>query len=61
MALLTDIDYAINNLNELYEDFITYNDSLDFTDSDEKVYVISDTLLSNTRKSHETSIHQLQQ
>lgn len=61
MALLTDIEYQITGLTGLYEDFIVYNDAIDITDSNEKVFVISDTLLANSQKSYETAIQELQQ
>lgn len=61
MATKTDIEFQITELTLMYDDFITYNDSINFTDENEKVYVTSDTILSNTKKSSETSIQQLQQ
>ena len=61
MALITDIEYQINVLTELYEDYVIYNDSLDITDENEKVYVVSDTLLSNVQISSKTAIQELQQ
>jgi hypothetical protein len=61
MALITDIEYQINILTELYEDYVTYNDSLDIIDENEKLFVVSDTLLANTQKSSETAIQELQQ
>jgi len=61
MATITDIEYQIKILTELYDEYIAYNDSLDITDENEKVYVVSDTLLANVQKSSDTAIQELHQ
>lgn len=61
MVTKTDIEYQINALQELYDDFITYNDSISITDTNEKDYVTTDTLLENTQKCAQTSIQELEQ
>lgn len=60
MALKQDIDFQIKALTALYADFIDYNDSIDFTDTNQNTFVVSDTLLSNTQKVIQTSIQELE-
>lgn len=60
MATLTDIQYQIDFLKELFDDYIQHNDSVSFTDENLKEYVTSDTLLSNTAKSSQTAIQELE-
>jgi hypothetical protein len=60
MALKQDIDYQISALNDLYADFVEYNDSVSFTDSDEKVYVTSETLLINAHKAIYTAVQEFE-
>lgn len=59
MATKTDILYQITELSQMHDDFISYNDSINFTDENQKVYVTTDSLLSNTKVSSETAIQAL--
>jgi hypothetical protein len=61
METRADIDYYINFINTMYDDFVEYADSLEYTDSDEKTYSISDTLVENTKKSVYTSLQYLEE
>jgi hypothetical protein len=61
MITKADIEYQITAITELFDEFITYNDSVTFTDSNEKNYVTSDTILYNAKKSSETAIQELEQ
>lgn len=61
MATIQDIDFQIAALNELYEDFLTHNDSIDITDENQKVYVTTESLLYNTKVCSDTSIQKLEQ
>jgi hypothetical protein len=45
----------------MFEDFIVYNDTVSFTDSDQKEYVTSDTLILNVEKSTNSAIQALQE
>jgi len=61
MITKQDVDFQISSINELYDDFIVYVDSINITDSNELVYVTSDTLLSAVKKCKETSIQSLEE
>ena len=61
MAKREEIDFNIKSINDMFIDYINYIDSISFTDSNEKVYVTSDTLISNTHKSSYTSIQSLEE
>jgi len=61
MAIKSEIEFQITSLNELYDEFIAYNDSVSFTDDNQLKYVTSDTLLFNTKKCFQTAIQQLEQ
>jgi hypothetical protein len=61
MAIKSEIEFQITSLNELYDEFIAYNDSVSFTDYNQLKYVTSDTLLFNTKKCFQTAIQQLEQ
>jgi hypothetical protein len=61
METIADIEFKITSINELFDDYITYSDSISFTDENQKQFVTSDTLLFNTRVSKETSIQSLEE
>jgi hypothetical protein len=61
MVIKSEIDFQITSLNELYDEFIAYNDSVSFTDNNQLKYATSDTLLFNTKKCFQTAIQQLEQ
>jgi Txe/YoeB family toxin of Txe-Axe toxin-antitoxin module len=61
MATRVEINNQIGVLNELLEDFISYNDAISFTDSNQKVYVTSDTLVENVKKSNYSAIQALEE
>jgi len=61
MAIRADLDYQIKAISELFDDFIEFNDSIDITDSDEKKYQTSDTLLYNTKVCAISAIQFLEQ
>jgi hypothetical protein len=56
-----EINAQIAAIYEIFEDFISYNDTVSFTDSDQKKYVTSDTLLLNVEKSANSAIQALQE
>ena len=58
---IVEINAQIAALYEMFEDFISYSDTISFTDSDHKEYVTSDTLLSNVEKSNNSAIQALQE
>ena len=61
MITREELDFKIDSINDMFTDYINYIDSLEFTDSNEKVYFTSDTLISNTHKSVYTSIQELEE
>lgn len=61
MLLKEDLQYQIDALNDMYDEFIAYNDSIDITDSNEKKFVTSNTLLSATQKCVQTAIQEIEQ
>jgi hypothetical protein len=58
---IVEIEAQIKAIYEMYEDFISYNDSISYTDINQKKYVTSDTLLLNTEKSNNSAIQALQE
>lgn len=56
-----EINAQIAAIYEMFEDFINYNDTVSFTDSDQKRYVTSDTLVLNVEKSTNSAIQALQE
>jgi hypothetical protein len=56
-----EINAQIATIYEMFEDFISYNDTVSFIDSDQKKYVTSDTLLLNVEKSTNSAIQALQE
>jgi hypothetical protein len=58
---VVEINAQIQAINDMFDDFILYNDSVSFTDSDQKDYVTSDTLLLNVEKSNNSAIQALQE
>lgn len=59
--LRSEIDYNIDTINSIYDEFIEYVDSVSYTDNDEKEYTITDTLIENTKKSIYNSIQYLEE
>ena len=56
METKADIEFTIASINEMYVEYIEYIDSIEFIDTNEKEYVTSDTLLSNTKESSDSSV-----
>lgn len=61
MTTIPEINSHIVVLAEMFADFIEYNDSISFTDENQKEYLTSDTLIKNTEKSNYTSIQTLEE
>lgn len=61
MITREEIDFNIKAINDMFIAFINHTDSIEFIDSNEKVYVTSNTLISNTHKSSYTSIQYLEE
>ena len=61
MATITEINEQIEVLNDILADFISYNDSIAFIDSNQKSYVTSDTLVENVKKGNYSSIQALEE
>ncbi len=59
--LRSEIDYNINLINSMYDDYVEYVDSVSYTDEDEKEYTISDTLIENVKKSIYNSLQYLEE
>lgn len=59
--LRSEIDYNINLINTMYDNYVEYVDSVSYTDTDEKVYSISDILIENTKKSVYNSLQYLEE
>lgn len=60
ITTVTDINYQISQLQLMFDEFISDNDIITFTDNDEKEYVTSEILLYNVQKSIQTSIQELE-
>jgi len=58
---IPEIDSQIAVLVEMFNDFIAYNDAIAFTDENNKSYITSDTLISNTEISNNTAIQALEE
>jgi hypothetical protein len=61
MVTREELDSKITAINEMFIDYIDYIDSISFTDENEKVYVTSETLISNTHKSVYSSVQSLEE
>jgi len=61
MQTVTELNYQIGVLAQMFEDFIAYNDSISFTDANQKEYVTSDTLVKNTEKANYSAIQELEE
>ncbi len=61
METKADIEFTIESINQMYAEYIEYIDSIEFTDTNEKEYVTSDTILSNTKDSSDSSVQYLQE
>lgn len=61
MITTQDLNYQIDTIQLLHDEFIAYNDSINLTDTNEKVYVTSENLLSSTYKCAYTAIQQIEQ
>lgn len=61
MATITEINDQIEVLNDILADFVSYNDSIAFTDADQKNYVTSDTLVENVKKGNYSAIQALEE
>lgn len=60
MPTIAEINYHIEQINEIFEDFIEYNDSISFVDSNQKSYVTSDELISDVEKANYSAIQALE-
>lgn len=56
-----EIDFNIKSISDMFIDYINYIDIIDFTDSNEKAFVTSSTLIANSSKSSYTSIQALEE
>lgn len=56
-----EIDSQISALNDMFEDFIAFNDQISFTDNNQKAYVTSDTILDSVEKANNSAIQYLQE
>lgn len=61
MATIPEINAHIAALNDMFNDFIEYNDSVTFTDQNQQEYITSDTIIKNTEKSTYTAIQSLEE
>lgn len=59
--LRSELDYNINFINSMYDDYVEYVDSVSFTDADQKVYAISDTLIENVKRSVYNALQYLEE
>lgn len=55
-----EIDNQIQVLQQMFADYIEYNDSIDFIGENEKIYITSETLLKNTEVTNHTGIQGLE-
>jgi len=60
MFTKVELKNTINSINELYNQYIAYIDSLVYIDSNNKSYTTSETLIANTKKSTYSSIQYLE-
>lgn len=56
-----ELDYNIQIINTLFENYIEYIDLLQYINENEKYYFTSETLISNTKKTAYNSIQYLQE
>lgn len=61
MFTKVELENTITSINDIFLQFIEYIDSLSFTDSNDKEYTTSETLISNTKKSAYSSIQYLEE
>lgn len=61
MVTRTEIDYQISVLVQMLDEYVEYNDSVTFTDENQKEYVTSDTLVKNTERTNYTAIQELEE
>jgi hypothetical protein len=58
---VAEINNQIEILKQMFADYIAYNDGIDFTGENEKIYTTSETLLQNTEKTNYTAIQELEE
>ena len=58
---IPEINQQITVLTDMFADFIEYNDSVSFTDENQREYITSDTLIANTEKSNYSALESLQE
>lgn len=61
MITNVEIEYNIEFINNMFVDYIEYIDSVSYTDTDEKEYTTSETLVSNVKKASFNSIQYLEE
>jgi hypothetical protein len=60
MPTVQEINNQIQVLQQMFADYIEYNDSIDFIGENEKIYTTSETLLKNTEITNYTAIQELE-
>lgn len=61
MLTVQEINNQIQVLQQMFADYIEYNDSIYFIGENEKIYTTSETLLKNTEVTNYTGIQELEQ
>jgi hypothetical protein len=61
MITKAEIEFNIESINDMFLEYIEYIDSISFTDSNEREYETSDTLINNVKKASFNSIQYLEE